>query len=299
MQSYASKGYVDRVFRGLSQRICLLHQFQTMDNNYVYAVEGTTGNVYEVTLHSNAHHWSSALRCSCSDFQKRHTHCKHIAFVLYKVLRIEGQFTTANTRTIRQVVEQHFTTHGVGWFDLSQCLSKAAQFKRQYESNFVQIANDENSSQSFTTGIFAPNDERQRYYNISRIHHPQQNDVRATGSQMNVVEEIPTHSPQVPSDTPTTTIGRVNRKPYVGDCCAICMDEMGEHDSVVWCSESCGQSVHAYCFERWSGYKRNGKSTCVYCRNIIPLASAIPHQYRNVLLVAEVDGTNSYINVQQ
>jgi hypothetical protein len=54
------------------------------------------------------------------------------------------------------------------------------------------------------------------------------------------------------------------RKPYVGENCVICFDEMTEADATIWCSGTCGNSVHAECYRIWS--KRSGDSLCVYCR---------------------------------
>lgn len=53
-----------------------------------------------------------------------------------------------------------------------------------------------------------------------------------------------------------------NVRPYVGECCAICLEDMDETSKVVSCTKGCGNSVHAECFGHWS--KKN--KTCVYCR---------------------------------
>jgi SWIM zinc finger len=46
-----------------------------------FVVLGTTGNVYHVNI-------DRLSRCSCPDFQSKGLHCKHIFFVLLKVLRV-------------------------------------------------------------------------------------------------------------------------------------------------------------------------------------------------------------------
>lgn len=47
-----------------------------------YKVMGTTGNIYTVTL-------SNKIGCSCPDYKFRHKKCKHIYFVLIKLLKLK------------------------------------------------------------------------------------------------------------------------------------------------------------------------------------------------------------------
>ncbi len=61
-------------------------------------------------------------------------------------------------------------------------------------------------------------------------------------------------------------------KKYVGESCAVCLEDMSSDDDVVVCEEVCGNAVHADCFRRWS--KDKTKPTCVYCRN--PLQRPAP-----------------------
>jgi len=55
------------------------------------------------------------------------------------------------------------------------------------------------------------------------------------------------------------------RKPFVGEECAICLQEMNDVEETVWCSDpkGCGKSVHLSCFWTWMHYRG---TTCVNCR---------------------------------
>lgn len=69
----------DRIFRGLQQRLYLIDVNKIEDNHWLFDVEGSTGNIYEVNISNN-------ITCECIDFHKRHKICKHIYFIIGKVL---------------------------------------------------------------------------------------------------------------------------------------------------------------------------------------------------------------------
>ncbi|KAJ3780511.1 hypothetical protein GGU10DRAFT_321649 [Lentinula aff. detonsa] len=71
---------LDRYFTQ-AQRIYLIER--NREHNALkeeFIVQGSTGNVYTVTIHNVPH-------CNCPDCQKGH-HCKHLLFILLKVLQI-------------------------------------------------------------------------------------------------------------------------------------------------------------------------------------------------------------------
>ena len=78
----------ERINRALTQRLYLVNQEEvdsTEDNVGLarnYAVLGSTNNVYDI-------HIGKVPTCSCPDFAKGHL-CKHILFVMLKVLRVPG-----------------------------------------------------------------------------------------------------------------------------------------------------------------------------------------------------------------
>ncbi|KAF9613563.1 hypothetical protein IFM89_023878 [Coptis chinensis] len=82
----AVQAFADRVVRALRHHLRLLHRSDT--NFYVL---GATGNVYTVTL-------STTPSCTCPD---RTVPCKHILFVLLRVLGVSLDDTCLRRRTLR------------------------------------------------------------------------------------------------------------------------------------------------------------------------------------------------------
>ena len=72
-----------RKHRSKNQKIFLVqcHNSETAFEKK-YDVMGTTGNVYTVTINNTP-------ICTCPDFMTRHKRCKHIYFVLIKIMHIE------------------------------------------------------------------------------------------------------------------------------------------------------------------------------------------------------------------
>jgi hypothetical protein len=70
--------------RGKSQKIFLINQEMKNDNKSFsgsFAVAGTTGNVYNVLINEKP-------SCSCPDFTTRKNRCKHIYFILIRILKV-------------------------------------------------------------------------------------------------------------------------------------------------------------------------------------------------------------------
>ena len=74
-----------RLLRAQGQRLYLVQQSNipacaaSNDASVDFTVLGSTGNVYTVTL-------TSVPFCNCPDYQRRHDSCKHLLFVLLKVI---------------------------------------------------------------------------------------------------------------------------------------------------------------------------------------------------------------------
>ncbi|KNA05921.1 hypothetical protein SOVF_185870 [Spinacia oleracea] len=83
---HPTQGFTDRVLRALEHRLLLLNR---SDPNFY--VLGATGNVYVVNV-------STTLACTCPD---RATPCKHILFVLIKVLGVSLDDPFLRRRTLR------------------------------------------------------------------------------------------------------------------------------------------------------------------------------------------------------
>ena len=74
--------YQSRKARGKTQKIFLLECHQA-ENNYArkYDVMGTTRNVYTVNI-------KNIPECTCPDYQTRHRRCKHIYFILIRIMKV-------------------------------------------------------------------------------------------------------------------------------------------------------------------------------------------------------------------
>jgi Ring finger domain len=66
--------------RALTQRLYLLSSNKISEESWTYEVEGSTGNHYNVSFEYDK------VRCTCFDFCTRHRNCKHIYFIVGKVL---------------------------------------------------------------------------------------------------------------------------------------------------------------------------------------------------------------------
>jgi hypothetical protein len=73
-----------RKTRGKTQRIFLIltHEYDNISLERKYEVMGTTGNVYTVTIVNKP-------TCTCPDFTARFRRCKHIYFVLTRIMKVK------------------------------------------------------------------------------------------------------------------------------------------------------------------------------------------------------------------
>ena len=102
---------MNRKNRGKNQNICLKKVNFLSDNKREYVIIGTTNNSYTVTV-------SNIVTCTCPDHETRQVRCKHIYFVLCKILKIENGdedkyfYTNSKLRTIFDGEEGHvISTH--------------------------------------------------------------------------------------------------------------------------------------------------------------------------------------------
>lgn len=75
--------YNTRKSRGLEQKIFLIltHEYEKNILERKYEVMGTSGNVYTVTIKNDPD-------CTCPDYVNRHKRCKHIYFVLMRIMKV-------------------------------------------------------------------------------------------------------------------------------------------------------------------------------------------------------------------
>jgi len=75
-----------RKIRGLSERIFLVltHDFKENDLVRDYDVMGKSGNVYKVSI-------KKSPTCTCPDHKQRFKRCKHIYFVLTRIMKVKKE----------------------------------------------------------------------------------------------------------------------------------------------------------------------------------------------------------------
>ena len=79
----------DRLERALVQKLYFIEEIIVDDTTRNYLIMGSTGNVYTVTI-------SKSSKCTCPDYIKRKAKCKHIFFVLMKVLKVNPTLKKEN-----------------------------------------------------------------------------------------------------------------------------------------------------------------------------------------------------------
>lgn len=80
-----------RKVRALTQNISLLATLNENDGTKIYVIKGTTGSTYKVSIEGTP-------MCTCHDFTTRHIKCKHIYYVLMRILNVD-----ADTYTIKPI----------------------------------------------------------------------------------------------------------------------------------------------------------------------------------------------------
>jgi hypothetical protein len=69
----------ERIDRALKQRMYLISAEMISDREWIFMVEGSTGTNYKVKF-------GESMSCMCIDFKKRKKICKHIMFIIGRVL---------------------------------------------------------------------------------------------------------------------------------------------------------------------------------------------------------------------
>jgi len=282
----------ERVIRGLSQRIYLLETVTTTRNDgstvIHFIVSGTTGNVYTVDVNMTAATAADDARpatggefiqCTCPDYQRRHSQCKHVAFVLFKVLAVTGRMPDPDRRSAecREHLRQVQMQRNLGGWERVVCdrarafAAAAPAIASRQQHQALSDDSDEDVDQQPNI-IYASEEEVQRY--------------------RQALANAPAAAPRAVAEPANVAAPQVEQKPYVGEMCAICMDDMLDGDVVIWCQSTCGKSVHAECFTRWCEHKDRRKTvTCVHCRGAMERPAPPPQ--------ASPSSSQTYINIAQ
>lgn len=98
--------WLTRKDRGKTQQLFLIECLKATEPLVrKYIVMGTTGNVYEVTIKDKP-------ICTCPDYIKRHRRCKHIYFVLLRIMKVtkinedKKTFTQGNLKEMFKNIPQ-------------------------------------------------------------------------------------------------------------------------------------------------------------------------------------------------
>ena len=75
---------MSRKVRGKTQKLYLIEYDDINDYQKVFSVMGSTGNVYDVNI-------KNVPTCSCPDYTTRHKRCKHIYFILLRVMKVNSE----------------------------------------------------------------------------------------------------------------------------------------------------------------------------------------------------------------
>lgn len=76
--------------RGVTQKLFLVEACKVegeMERKYV--IMGSTGNIYTVSIKDNS-------SCTCPDYKRRYKTCKHIFFVLLKIMKVPEESINSN-----------------------------------------------------------------------------------------------------------------------------------------------------------------------------------------------------------
>ena len=102
----------ERINRALTQRLYLVNQEEVISNDdddgllaRNYAVLGSTNNVYDIYI-------GKVPTCSCPDFEKGHL-CKHILFVMLKVLRVHRDSPLVYQKALLQSCTNHVSNWAI------------------------------------------------------------------------------------------------------------------------------------------------------------------------------------------
>src|SRR5690348_6998146 len=91
----------ERKYRGKTQNLYLIeigdHDMNTYSKSYI--IMGSTGNIYTVTI-------KDIPSCTCPDYISRGCRCKHIYFVLKRIIGVNEDELTYSTEDLQQMFDK-------------------------------------------------------------------------------------------------------------------------------------------------------------------------------------------------
>ena len=217
---------IARQKRAVSQTLYLLAE-DWAEDIIKYQIMGTTGNVYNVCLDTTK--TNKPFTCSCPDYKRRLSNCKHIYFVEYKVLG------TDNNNNNYSGLEEHEEVETKA----EKCFRLARQRYRE------------------PCDFLAPQIILEEFNGIEENNN-NSSSINGTATSTETISS---------SSTPPVDLSK--QRDFIGEPCAICFDDMTEACNVIFCKDSCGNSVHKQCFINWM--EHNKKNLCPHCRHPIDM----------------------------
>jgi len=92
--------------RSMNERIyCMNVELSNDCCNFYVSIQGQTGNTYAVSGEAKTGS-KFEITCQCKDFERRQQKCKHIYFVMYKVLGLPGTTSSVCVRDMKGYKER-------------------------------------------------------------------------------------------------------------------------------------------------------------------------------------------------
>lgn len=121
--------------RGNTQKIYLIETKNISTFSRQYIIMGSTGNIYKIIIDTKP-------SCTCPDFMTRNVRCKHIYFVLSRVMKLEDVDQ-------KEFKEQELLL----MFQNIPLIAKTLCVNDDIKSKYYKVVNDENSDSKDIKGL--------------------------------------------------------------------------------------------------------------------------------------------------
>lgn len=199
----------------LRERICFLG---TLDNE-TYAIQGSTGEkVYHVKVAPNP-------TCTCPDYTYRRNRCKHIYFMLLRMLRVPDSLIDDTV-----FLDSYIAT----WKSDFASRRLAQQLQDEEEEDVIIASSDDETVESSDDEDDTLSDEDEE-------------------DSVEIIEPVRVcHQHRV-------------RRRALGGNCPICLEGLRENTAhaLTFCATQCGNNVHLSCMQRYAQHA--GEWRCPLC----------------------------------
>lgn len=201
----------------------------------------------------------SCWTCTCPDFERRQKVCKHCLFILSRVLKFDVNLVFPDQK-VDAGRQQRSIEHRI----LLLQYRASQDSKDQKETNEIRFEVLGHSGSIYEVLYVA--ESKQSGYVGSKLQMQQklQTDKDLTLSITKWNQEL--------ADSKKKEQG-VAQRPYVDQECPICFEGMTAKCDLVFCYETCGNSMHKVCLQRY--VKVQKKSICPFCRSDL-IVSKVP-----------------------